>query len=126
MKESTKEAPIASAIFFLLTGPILWAGHFLLVYGVQSVVCVVGSGAGAPPDLIQTSIVVVTLGAILLLCFALFFPGRLAHVLRYETADPHNRIFSIRVERLLSLLSLIGVIWSGTSVFLIDVCGLLR
>lgn len=126
MKNPAQEAPIASAILFLLSGPILWAGHLLLVYGFQSVTCVVGNGAVAPSALIQTAVVLVTLGAISLLCFGLFFPGRLAHMLRYKMPDPHNRTFSIRVERLLSLLSLAGVIWSGTSIFLIDVCGLLR
>ncbi|OHV81974.1 hypothetical protein [Ensifer sp. LCM 4579] len=126
MIEPGKEAPTASAVFFLVAGPILWAAHLLVVYGVQSVTCAVGNSAVAPSVLIQASVVLVTLGAILLLCFGLFFPGRLAHMLGYEMPEPHNRTFSVRVERLLSLLSLMGVVWSGTSVFLIDVCGLLR
>ncbi|ASY66045.1 putative membrane protein (plasmid) [Sinorhizobium sojae CCBAU 05684] len=126
MKNPAREAPIASAILFLLSGPTLWAGHLLLVYGFQSATCVVGSGSVAPSALIQTWVVLATLGAILVLCFGIFFPDRLAHMLRYDMPDPHNRTFSIRVERLLSLLSLTGVIWSGTSIFLIDVCGILR
>ncbi|WP_151613541.1 hypothetical protein [Sinorhizobium alkalisoli] len=126
MIEPGKEAPIASAILFLLAGPILWATHLLLVYGVQSAACAVGNSAMAPSVLIQASVILATLGAILLLCFSLFFPGRLAHMLRYEMPEPHNRTFSVRVERLLSLLSLMGVVWSGASVFQIDVCGLLR
>ncbi len=126
MKGPAKEAPTVSAILFLLAGPILWAGHLLLVYGVQSVTCVLGSGSVSPSALIQTSVVLVTLAAILFLCLALFFPDRLAHMLRYETPDRHNHAFSIRVERFLSLLSLVGVIWSGAAVFLLDACGLPR
>ncbi|MBP2234677.1 nitrogen fixation/metabolism regulation signal transduction histidine kinase [Sinorhizobium kostiense] len=126
MKEPAKEAPTVSAILFLLAGPILWAGHLLLVYGVQSVTCVVGSGSVAPSALIRTLVVLVTLGAILLLCLALFFPGRLAHMLRYQTPDRDNHVFSVRVERLLILLSLPAVIWSGAAAFLLDACGLSR
>jgi len=126
MKEPAKEAPTVSAILFLLAGPILWAGHLLLVYGVQSVTCVVGSASVAPSALIQTSVVLVTLGAILLLGLALFFPGRLAHMLRYQTPDRDNHVFSVRVERFLILLSLPAVIWSGAAAFLLDGCGLSR
>lgn len=126
MKEPAKEAPTVSAILFLLAGPILWAGHLLLVYGVQSVTCVIGDGSVGPSALIQTSVALATLGAILLLCLALFFPGRLAHMLRYQTPDRDNHVFSVRVERFLSLLSLAGVIWSGSAVFLLDACGLPR
>jgi hypothetical protein len=126
MNGPEKETRIASAVLFVLAGPLLWAGHLFLVYGVHSVTCAVGSRWIVPSALIQSSVIPITLGAMALLVLALRFPGCVARVLRYERTDRHSWTFFVRVARLLSLLSLMGVIWAGAAVFVLDACRSLR
>lgn len=126
MKNSGKEASIASAIFFLLSGPILWAGHLFLVYAVQSATCAIASRWVGASQLIQASVVLATLAATMLLLLLLCFPRRVARLLRYETDDRHSQVFSLRVARLLNLLALMGVIWTASGALLLDTCSPLR
>lgn len=118
----------AGAIIFLLVGPIIWAGHFLFVYGPQSALCAFGSGAGGDGRAMAVTVLVavVTIAALLLQFLALLRPRRLATLLRFRSAEQSERDFAVRVSRLLTALSMLGVAWAGSTVIVLDACGVLR
>ncbi|WP_027997641.1 hypothetical protein [Sinorhizobium arboris] len=123
MNDPVREPPVAGAIFFLLAGPILWGGHLLAVYTFHAVAC----AAGGPwtTTIIPGSIVVATLAAAGALLLAYAFPGKLAQVLR--CADRGNdQPFLIRAGRLLTVLSLAGVLWTGSAALALAPCAQFR
>lgn len=128
MKDPKDETSIAGAILFMLLGPLIWAGYFLLVYGAHSTVCAVGTSVHSmfsPPyvALLVGAFTIMTLAVLLL---AMWRPGWAAHLLRYDADDHDNQVFSIRIMRLLSFLSLAGVIWAGAAFVALDFCDPLR
>ncbi|WEX75676.1 hypothetical protein PYH37_001327 [Sinorhizobium numidicum] len=128
MKDAGNETPIARAILFLLIGPISWGGHFFLVYAFQSVTCALRGGnyLVMSPAVVAAGVILLTLVFALLLLLALRFPRPVARMLRYAPSGKDNQEFSIHVAQLLIVLSLVGVVWTGTAVLLPDACGQLR
>jgi hypothetical protein len=121
------DGPVAGAIVFLLVGPIIWAGHFLFVYGPQSALCAFGSGGSHERAIIVTALIaVVTIAALLLQVLALLRPQSLAALLRFRSAEQSERDFAVRVSRLLTAMSMLGVAWVGSTAVFIDACGQLR
>ncbi|MFC0809265.1 hypothetical protein ACFHWW_28125 [Ensifer sp. P24N7] len=123
MNDPVREPPIAGAILFLLAGPILWGGHLLAVYTFHAVAC-----AAAGPwatTIVPASIVVATLAAAGALLLAFSFPGKLAQTLR--CADPgDDQPFLIRAGRLLTVLALTGVLWTGSGALALAPCAQFR
>ncbi len=119
MNDPVREPPIAGAILFLLAGPILWGGHLLAVYTFHAVAC----AAGGPwaTALVPGSIVLVTLAAAGALLLTLSFPRKLAQVLRCA-----DQPFLIRAGRLLTVLSLTGVLWTGSGALALAPCAQFR
>ncbi|WP_034885589.1 hypothetical protein [Ensifer aridi] len=120
--QPVREPPVASAILFLLTGPILWAGHLTLVYAFQSVTCAIGAFPSAA-TVIPAFVALATLVAAMVLLVAIWAPERLT---RYRSERGENQTFLRAVSRLLSVLSLTGVLWTGSAAFALDACGRLR
>ena len=125
MKEPAEESSIASAILFVLTGPILWAGHLAAVYALQSVTCAIGGQSITAADIVPSLVTVATLVAVGPLLIALGIPGRLARALRLRFGRGDDRVL-ISVSRLLGVLSLVGVLWTGSAALALDTCGQLR
>jgi hypothetical protein len=121
-QEPAKEPPVASAILFLLTGPILWAGHLTLVYALQSVTCAIGAFQSAA-TIIPAFVASATLVAAMLILVAIWLPGRLT---RYRSGRGESQTFLNSVARLLSILSLTGVLWTGSAAFALEACSQLR
>ena len=123
MNDPVREPPIAGAILFLLAGPILWGGHLLAVYTFHAVAC-----AAAGPwatAIVPGSIVVATLAAAGALLLVFSFPGKLAQALR--CADPgDDQPFLIRAGRLLTVLALTGVLWTGAGALALAPCAQFR
>ena len=128
MKAGNDTGPIAGTILYLLAGPLIWAGHLFLIYGQQSALCSFRFTGVADVDtwLIQAVAGGVTLLAALALLYLLWQPGQVARLFR---ATPHmddDHSFHSKVMRLLSALSLAGVLWAGGSALMLDPCGPLR
>ncbi|PLU33410.1 hypothetical protein BMJ27_17410 [Sinorhizobium medicae] len=140
MNEPIHEPPVAGAILFLLAGPILWGGHLLAVYTFHAVTCAVGgpwatavvpgsivaatlAAAGAPwaTAVVPGSIVAATLAAAGALLLGFSFPGKLAQALRCFDQDD-SQPFLIRAGRLLTVLSLAGVLWTGSGALTLAPC----
>ena len=129
MQRGEDPAGVAPALVFLLAGPLLWAGHLFLVYALQSMLCAfrITGTASVEPLVIEIVIVLLTLAVAGALLLSIRQPQVTARVLRAAgLLDGENGAFMISVMRLLSALSLAGVLWAGASVLLLETCPQLR
>ena len=119
----------AAALLWLLTGPLVWSAHLLLVYGPQAALCAfrLTGIAGIDPLLVRGLVLAVTVLAALALVLALRWPARAARTLRAGSfLEGDNGAFLIAVMRLLAVLSLAGVLWAGAVALPLPACPQLR
>ena len=114
------------ALLGLLAGPSIWAGHFGFVYGGHAALC----GAGDRLPLVGRAdlpwlLLAATGGAVMVL-LALALSRRLTGRLIGTSDLPEEADFLVRVARLLSALSLFGVLASGAGMIVLPGCQLLR
>ncbi|HEY8262084.1 MAG TPA: hypothetical protein VIG55_12800 [Methylosinus sp.] len=117
----TRPRPLASELFSLLSGPVVWALHFTLAYAFHATLCARSASLDdekTVADLAAPIILAITVGALLLL--GLFACKAVAG--RGEPAGAFDR----RVAAALILLSAIGVTWAGASALIIEPCGAWR
>jgi hypothetical protein len=129
MQAGEDPGSVASALVYLLAGPLIWAGHLFLVYAPQSVLCAFRfTGiASVGPMLIQAVVVSVTVLAAAALLLTIWQPRATARLLRAAGfLDGESGAFMVSVMRLLSALSLAGVLWAGVTVFFLQACPQLR
>lgn len=129
MQAGEDPGSVASALIYLLAGPLVWAGHLFLVYAPQSVLCAfrITGIARVDPMLIQAVIVAVTVLAAAVLLLMMWQPRGTARFLRAAGfLDGENGTFMVSVMRLLSALSLAGALWAGATVLLLQACPQLR
>jgi len=107
------------AIVAMLIGPIVWALHFLAIYGGHAMLC--ARAAAIDPSAV---VAVATVIAIAILVAALRFRGAAARLLRAAPAAP--RSFQGRAMTLLALLSMLGIAWAGATVAALPACLILR
>lgn len=102
-----------------LVGPLAWALHLALVYGVQHMVCAVdGSHALVRPFVLGAGAVLVAA----LLPFALPSPPFSNRL--HNTGWPvSTQQFLLGVMRLLVLLSVVGILWASAGAFFLPGCG---
>ena len=129
MKAGDDRGPVTSALLYLLAGPLVWAAHLFLVYAPQSALCAfrITRPVTIEPLLITVYVAAVTALAAAVLVLALWRPGTTASLFRARRfLDGENGQFMISVMRLLSVLSLAGVLWAGATALLLDPCPQLR
>lgn len=106
---------------FILFGPIVWALHFLAVYGSQSLLC-----ARAMPESVPPIVSIATVASLAVLVGAMSAPGALARVMRSgHWPEPHQTFIS-SVMLTLVALSLLGVAWAGGTMLILPSCSVLR
>lgn len=127
MKPARPEPPIASTILFITAGPILWAAHFLLVYGAQSAICAVGARTSQPGVGTAATgwVVIATLAIAPPLLVFLWRPAWIAMLLGFRAEEP-DRIFAYKVFRTASFLALVGVLFACAASLIIAPCAQLR
>lgn len=129
MKAGNDPASVAAALLYLLSGPLVWAGHLFLVYAPQSVLCASRITGITDVDtlLIRAVVGVATVLSAAALVLALRLPRNLARLLRAAAfLEGENSQFMISVMRLLAALSLAGVLWAGAAALFLDPCLQLR
>lgn len=129
MQAGEDPAGVAPALIYLLVGPLLWAGHLFSSYALQSMLCALGitGTASVEPLLIELVVAAITAAVAAALLFALWRPHRTARLLRAaDFLDGENGAFMVSVMRLLSALSLVGVLWAGATLLLLQACPQLR
>ena len=109
-------------LVYLLIGPVIWAAHFMTVYAAQGWLCAIG----AAQDRIIAAVFALTLPPLLALAAALFMPAGLARLLRASDWGEETQHFLAGAMRLLSLLSLLAVLYFATAAALLPACPALR
>jgi hypothetical protein len=108
-------------VLAVLFGPLVWAGHLLVLYGTHAVVCaVVGSTAGTTASLVAV-FVPATAFALVLVALPLIVPRRLAGLLGRSHAEEEDR-FLLSLMRWLAGLSLTGVVANGIALLIVPPC----
>jgi hypothetical protein len=104
-----------------LAGPFIWVFHFAVVYGVQHIAC---ATLGNRADFwVETSIIVITVAAVLALVLLIAKPDLLQYLDRNQVREKTTKIFFSVLMRLLAFLSVFGVLWSATALFFLPACG---
>ncbi|MGZ8928529.1 MAG: hypothetical protein ACXW03_08740 [Methylobacter sp.] len=104
-----------------LAGPLIWVVHFAVVYGVQHVACV--ALLNNADFWVATSIIVMTVVALLALLALILKPDILQRLSRNRIQEERIIVFLSGVMRTLAFLSILGVLWSGISLFFLPACG---
>lgn len=121
----TGQRPVWPTIFDVLFGPIVWAAHLTLIYGLQSVACALASPL-APAlfglDPVQLAIAALTAAALLAIA------GRAAVARRPvgNTGEGELAAFLDAVMLLLALFSAFGIAGQGGVALIIPACLPLR
>jgi hypothetical protein len=121
-----KLIPLHRTILPVLFGPIVWAVHFLIVYGGHASLCAAGDrlplfDAGSLPWLLGGA----TILALFLLVAPLFRPGVFLD-LREEGGATQDPRFLGWLMRLLAVLSLVAVLCMGIAILILPICQQLR
>lgn len=104
-------------ILLLFAGPLVWAVHFVAMYGFAGVVCARPGAAQAQWLGIHVLVWgVCALGAAALAALA----G--CYALAPRTGEPDNRHFVRRTSRGLLLLAGVAVLWETFAVFILPAC----
>ncbi len=124
MKDPSKETPIAGAVLFMLTGPILWAAHFMMVYSGQATICAWRSNGFLllPQDYATALVITATFVVGASLVYAAWRPAEIARILRFDADDSGSQKFVTSIMQLLLYLSLFGVTSSGIAALIVDSC----
>jgi hypothetical protein len=113
----------AGGALLILAGPMLWAGHFFLVYGTHAGLC----GHGAAGDGAATALVFTATAVVLLAQLAILLnPERVGTWLRFRSAERRNARFVTAVSRWLAGLAMLGVVWAGAAAAILEPCSQLR
>lgn len=103
-----------------LAGPFVWVLHFAVVYGVQHIACV--TQVKHADFWVEISIIVITVAALLALVLLIAKPDMLERPdsgrIRQDTS-----VFLSGIMRLMALLSIFAVLWTGIALFFLPACG---
>lgn len=100
----------------LMAGPVVWAVHFVAIYGFIGVVCARPASQAQWLGVGWAGWVVVAMG--------LVAAGALVAWLRVRpaSAEPHNHRFLQRCSQALGWLALLAIAWETLAVFLVPGC----
>ena len=105
---------------FLLAGPLAWAMHLMLLYGLHALICAGGGDAGAMRALGSG----ITALALAVAAAPIAAPLATSRLFGLERGP--DRSFHREAARLLAVLSALGIAWGGAMIFLFPACALLR
>lgn len=123
---SAERASTTGAIFFILFGPIVWAGHLLVVYGGHAVLCATGVASNWSLPIVPLLLWGTTGAALILLTVGLLWAPRLRRLLGVASGIEDQNGWLEHLMRLLATLSLFGVVYAGVAVLVVPQCAQLR
>lgn len=111
--------PVFGEALFGLLGPLVWVAHFGAIYLGHHLACETGVPGGRAFD---AFVLAVTAAAVVVLAFAALAPRAVRRMLHLDDSNAQVDRFIVAAMRLLSLLSLVGVLWAGTAVLYVAAC----
>jgi hypothetical protein len=113
-------SPVGTLIY-LMAGLIVWGLQFTVVYGSHVLLCL----SASPGRLVGTVVTAVTVLAAAALTAFLVWQRRAADLLGVE-GDGEWKTGSDRIARVVTILSIIAILWTGWTVLIIDSCAYTR
>lgn len=104
-----------------LAGPFIWVLHFAVVYGVQHIACV--THVKHADFWVEISIIVITVAALLVLVLLIATPDILERLDSGRIRQETTSVFLSGIMRLMALLSIFAVLWTGIALFFLPTCG---
>jgi hypothetical protein len=123
-RHERRRGALTRTTLYLLFGPIVWAVHFAMLYGMHTILCARPSARVMPGAGVATIVLAATVAALALLLAATVTGYR-----RRNAAHADSRAatrFCHDVMVLLTLLSACGVVWAGATALLVAPCVGLR
>ena len=113
----TRASPFTHDFLLLFAGPVVWAVHFLVLYGITGLLCARPAQREAllGVDLAAWGLVVLAVIACAAIVGALMLRPR-------DPAAPHGRIIR-SLSRGLGLLALVAIAWETLALLLVPFCG---
>jgi hypothetical protein len=108
-------------VFAVLFGPLVWAAHLVVLYGVHASVCAAASKVGGQPDSLLPVLAVATLIALALVSLPLVFAKRFAGFVSARAPEDESR-FLLMLMRWLAALSAVAVVASGIALLTVPPC----
>ncbi|MFC7517581.1 hypothetical protein ACFQUU_21445 [Herbaspirillum sp. GCM10030257] len=111
-------ASFVRSLLLLSSGPLVWAIHFLLIYGLTGIVC---ARPGLQPEWLGIGI----LGWGIAMATIIAIGGILAIHLRIRRMrnDSADNDFIYRTSAWLGVLAGIAIVWEALPVLLVPACG---
>lgn len=118
--------PAVRTLIYVLFGPIVWAVHLTIIYGLQSVACALTttSRGGTSMDAVQLAIVSATIAAVLALGAGWRWLANPGGAMSEGTEDRNH--FLEGVMQFLVGLSVLGVLGAGAAAMMLPSCPALR
>ena len=108
------------ALWLYLSGPIVWAAHFSLLYGLEAAICS-GPGGSSLESQFWLIALGLTAAALILLCFVAWQLALRRH--DHNAANKTNKSPFLRdLSIALVALATIGVLWSTLPALVLPVC----
>lgn len=104
-------------LLYILAGLLAWALQFTAVYGGHTLVCALG----ASPALASAMVIVVTAATAVALALFLLMQDRSAWFFGLHE-DTAGRASYDTISRLVGFLSLVAILWTGATVFVLNSC----
>lgn len=117
---------LAGTFAYVLLGPLAWAAHLAVIYGVQPVLCGAAARGALAIDSISVVVIAATAAALAVPALALWRPGATRRLLRVAARREAEIRFQDSAMRWLCGLSAAGILWAGAAAFAIAPCVQLR
>lgn len=104
-------------LVYIMIGPILWGLHFTVVYCGHTLACLFGFSESA----ILLGVVILTAAAGLVLVAALVMQDAFARLLGIGPEAAGRRTYD-SFSRIAGLLSLVALVWTGSTVVILGSC----
>ncbi|WP_159590963.1 hypothetical protein [Chelativorans xinjiangense] len=113
----TRQSSTLGTLCYLLAGLLMWGIQFTFVYVVHTLMC----RFGAPPSLVSGLVLAITGVAVLVVLAFLVWQKPTARLLGLP-ADVEDRATYDFIARLMAVLGMAAVIWTGLTAFLLSAC----
>jgi hypothetical protein len=110
--------PFIRNLLLMFTGPLIWAAHFISIYGFNGVLCARPHWNIAWEGMRLSSWGILGAAVIAVLAITVI----LLRVHPHDMTDD-NREFTLWMSLVLSLLAMVAVVWETVPVLLLPACG---
>jgi hypothetical protein len=115
----TASRSFVGTVLLTLAGPIIWALHFLVIYGAHTLMCVQGASE-------RDARVVIGVATLIALAALALAAWRIGSVEASGRQRGQTRGFLRNIMFLLSVLSAFAVAWAGSTILFLSACQAMR